>query len=85
MRSIIRVSVFAGNQGAGRMIRTQVSLEKKDYLLAKKEAKAQGVSMAELFRRALRQRLPSTGKAPRDAPWLRFLGMLDTGDPRASK
>jgi hypothetical protein len=67
------------------MIRTQVSLEKKDYLLAKKEAKAQGISMAELFRRALRQSLPSNGKAPKDAPWLRFLGMVDSGDPRASQ
>jgi hypothetical protein len=67
------------------MVRTQISLDKKDYLLAKKTAKAQGISVAELFRRALRQSLPDTGKAPRDAPWLRFLGMVDSGDPHASQ
>ena len=37
------------------MIRTQVSLDKQDYALAKKEAKALGISLAELVRRAVRR------------------------------
>jgi Ribbon-helix-helix protein, copG family len=40
------------------MIRTQVSLDKQEYTLAKKEAKALGISVAEFVRRAVRDRLP---------------------------
>ena len=39
------------------MIRTQIRLEPDEYLLAKKEAKTLGISMAEFVRRAVRQML----------------------------
>ena len=39
------------------MIRTQVSLEEEIYREAKKEARRQGISFAELCRRALAQLL----------------------------
>ena len=37
------------------MIRTQISLDEEEYALAKKEAAALGISVAELVRRAVRR------------------------------
>jgi predicted nucleic acid-binding protein len=37
------------------LIRTQVSLDKKEYALARREAQALGISVAEFVRRALRR------------------------------
>ena len=62
------------------MIRTQISLDRKEYALAKKQAKALGVSVAELVRRALRQNLPPAG----NAPWMRYIGFVESGDPQSS-
>lgn len=63
------------------MIRTQVSLEKQDYALAKKEAKALGISVAELVRRAVRRMLPASG----EAPWMRYAGLVESGNARSSQ
>ena len=63
------------------MIRTQISLEKREYALAKKEAAALGISVAELLRRALRQALPVKD----DAPWMRYAGFVQSGDPHSSQ
>lgn len=63
------------------MIRTQISLDEQEYILAKKEAEALGVSVAEFVRRAIRSMLPPSGKAP----WMRYAGMVETGDPRSSQ
>jgi ribbon-helix-helix CopG family protein len=63
------------------MIRTQVSLDKHEYTLAKKEAKALGISVAEFVRRAVRDKLPARG----DAPWMRYAGMVESGDPNSSQ
>jgi hypothetical protein len=49
------------------MIRTQVSLDAREYALAKKEARALGISVAEFVRRALREALPLEG----EGPWMR--------------
>lgn len=62
------------------MIRTQVSLDKREYTLAKKEAKALGISVAEFVRRAVRDRLPISV----EQPWMRFAGMVESGDPHSS-
>jgi hypothetical protein len=68
------------------MTRIQVSLDKHDYALAKSEAKALGISMAELVRRALRESLPARRDAPRkDAPWMRYIGIVESGDPNSSR
>ena len=62
------------------MIRTQISLQKQEYELAKKEAKALGISVAEFVRRAVRERLPiSEGPS-----WMRFAGMVESGDAHSS-
>jgi hypothetical protein len=63
------------------MIRTQVSLDERDYALAKKEARALGISVAEFVRRAIRDALP-----PADAgSWMRFAGLVESGNPRSSQ
>ncbi len=63
------------------MTRTQVSLDPDEYLLAKAEAKALGISVAEFVRRAVREALPIPGSAP----WMKFAGMVETGNPTSSQ
>jgi hypothetical protein len=63
------------------MIRIQISLDEHDYALAKSEAEALGISLAELVRRALRRSLPARG----DTPWMRYVGMVESGDPNSSR
>jgi len=63
------------------MIRTQVSLSEAEYELAKAEAARLGISLAELLRRSLRHILP----ADREKPWMRYAGMIETGERDASQ
>jgi hypothetical protein len=63
------------------MIRTQISLSAREYRSAKREAARLGVSLAELLRRSLRSMLPSD----ESKPWMRYAGMIETGDPKASQ
>ena len=65
------------------MIRTQISLEKRAYAAAKAEARRQGISLAELFRRALAAALQTRDRS--DRPWMRFAGSVASGDPNASR
>ena len=63
------------------MIRTQISLSKEEYLAAKKEAGRLGISLAELLRRSVRHLLP----ADETKPWMRYAGMVETGEKDASQ
>ena len=63
------------------MIRTQVSLSKKEYDAAKAEAARLGISLAELLRRSIRHVLPADEKKP----WMRYAGMVETGEKDASQ
>jgi hypothetical protein len=63
------------------MIRTQVSFDEQEYVLAKKEAKALGISLAEFVRRAIRNALPQPG----NAPWMRYSGLVESGSPQSSR
>jgi hypothetical protein len=63
------------------MIRTQISLSPDEYRAAKMEAKRLGISLAELLRRSLRSVLP----VDESKPWMRFAGMIESGDPRSSQ
>jgi hypothetical protein len=63
------------------MIRTQISLDEREYALVKREAAALGIPIAELVRRALRQALP----ANEQAPWMRYAGLVESGDPNSSQ
>jgi hypothetical protein len=63
------------------MIRTQISLSEKEYESARNEAARLGISLAELLRRSLRSMLP----ADESKPWMRYAGLVETGDPRSSQ
>ena len=63
------------------MIRTQVSFDEREYALAKKEASALGISLAEFLRRAIRDALPQSA----NPPWMRYAGFVETGDPQSSR
>jgi Ribbon-helix-helix protein, copG family len=63
------------------MIRTQISLSEQEYAAAKEEARRLGISLAELMRRSLRVVLP-VNKSP---SWMRYAGMVETGDPQSSQ
>ena len=62
------------------MIRTEITLEKHEYELARKEARALGISVAEFVRRTIRDKLAATGQRP----WMRFAGMVDARDRDAT-
>jgi hypothetical protein len=63
------------------MIRTQISLSKEEYNAAKAEAARLGISLAEFLRRSLRHVLP----ADENRPWMRYAGMIETGERDASQ
>lgn len=63
------------------MIRTQVSLPEMEYNAAKREARRLGISLAELLRRSLRTVLP----ADPSKPWMKYAGMIETGDSTSSQ
>jgi hypothetical protein len=63
------------------MIRTQVSLTPDEMRAARAEAKRLGISLAELLRRSLRILLP----ADSSKPWMRFAGMVESGDAESSR
>jgi hypothetical protein len=66
------------------MLRTQVTLDEQDYELAKKEAAALGISVAEYVRRAIRNALPIP--RPRNQPaWMRYAGLVESGNPQSSQ
>jgi len=63
------------------MIRTQISLSREEYEAAKREARRMGISLAELLRRSLRDLLP----VDESKAWMRYAGMVESGDPDSSR
>ena len=63
------------------MIRTQISLSERGYEAARNEAARLGISLAELLRRSLRTMLP----ADESKPWMRYAGLVESGDPQSSQ
>ena len=63
------------------MIRTQISLSEEEYEAAKREAARLGISLAELLRRSLRSVIP----VDESKPWMRYAGMVESGDPESSR
>lgn len=63
------------------MVRTQISLSEEEYEAAKQEAQRLGISLAELLRRSLRSALP----ADDSRPWMRYAGMVESGDKNSSQ
>ena len=66
------------------MLRTQVSLDEQDYGLAKKEAAALGISVAEYVRRAIRSVLPAPPSRNKQK-WMRYAGFVESGNPQSSQ
>ena len=56
-------------------------MSEEEYAAAKAEASRLGISLAELLRRSLRQVLP----ADENKPWMRYAGMVETGERDASQ
>ena len=67
--------------GVISMIRTQISLTGAEYQAAKREARRLGISLAELLRRSLRGILP----VDQSRPWMKYAGMVESGDRRSSQ
>lgn len=63
------------------MIRTQIRLRPEEYEAARREAARLGISLAELLRRSLRPMLP-VADGP---PWMRYAGLVESGDPHSSR
>jgi hypothetical protein len=63
------------------MIRIQVSLDKVEYKLARKEARTLEISVAEFVNRATRQTLPPAAAVP----WMRYAGFVESGDKCTSQ
>ena len=56
------------------MIRTQISVDKMLYQRAKRLARRQGISLAELCRRSLEQAL---AREPSNKPWMVYAGIIE--------
>jgi hypothetical protein len=69
------------NMSGDNMIRTQISLDKEEYNLARKEAATLGISIAEFVRRAVREQLPARG----EGAWMKYAGFVETGDADSSQ
>ena len=63
------------------MIRTQISLNEEEHKAAKAEAEKLGISLAELLRRSLRKLFPPD----KTKPWMRYAGMIESGDSCSSQ
>ena len=66
------------------MIRTQISLNENEYVLAQQESRALGVPVAEFVRRAIRRSLPSSHGGVQAQPWMRYAGLVESGDRNSS-
>ncbi len=65
------------------MIRTQISLDEEAYREAKREAREQGISLAEFLRRLVAGGIRH--RRAKDRPWMHHAGVLASGDPDASE
>ena len=63
------------------MIRVRIKMTKREHSIAKREAARLGISLAELLRRTLRAVLPVNDTKP----WMRYAGMVQSGDPASSR
>ena len=59
------------------MIRTQISFDKALYEQAKRFARRQGISLAELCRRSVAETIARGGSSE---PWMSYVGSID-GSP----
>lgn len=67
--------------GGNIRIRTTSRLREPEHKAAKREAKRLGISLAELMRRAVRAMI----SADESMPWMRYAGMVESGDRNSSR
>ena len=63
------------------MIQVRIKMARKEHSIARREAARLGISLAELLRRSLRTALPVNDTKP----WMRYAGMVQSGDPASSR
>ena len=63
------------------MAKMHISLSEAEHNAAKREAARLGISLAELLRRSLRAMV----SVDEPKPWMRFAGMVESGDPQSSQ
>jgi hypothetical protein len=63
------------------MIRVRIKMTKREHSIAKREAARLGISLVELLRRSLRTALPVNDTKP----WMRYAGMVQSGDSASSR
>lgn len=63
------------------MTRMRINLSEEEYEAAKREAERLGISLAELLRVALHKVLP----ADSSKPWMRYSGLVQSGDPSSGR
>lgn len=63
------------------MAKMHISLSDAEHNAAKREAARLGISLAKLVRRSLRAMIPVN----EPKPWMRYAGMIESGDPRSSQ
>lgn len=73
--------LFVEGPSIDNMIRTQISVDEELYSRAKSMARRQGISLAELCRRSLRE---TVSRESADRPWMAYAGVVD-GEPDASE
>ena len=64
-----------------RMIQTHVKFSKREFAAVKREAARLGLGVDEFLRRSVRDLLP----VDPSKPWMRFAGMIESGDRRSSR
>ena len=69
------------NNISADMIHMRVRLLPEEYRSAKREADHLGISVAEFVRRVLQNTLPVDDSAP----WMRYAGIVQSGDTKSSR
>ena len=59
----------------------RISLSEEEFEVARQEAERLGISVAELLRQSLRDMLP----VDEAKPWMRYAGMIASGDPSSGE
>lgn len=63
------------------MVRTTITMTREEFDAASAEAQRRGISLSELVCRSLH----AMGAISQEAPWMKFAGMVESGDPQSSQ
>lgn len=80
-RTVDAVALVSGRAYNRCVANVRTKLSDAEHTAAKREAARLGISLAELLRRSLRAMI----RVDESKPWMRFAGMVDTGDPQSNQ